>query len=105
MPKAIMLNIKPHHTLTSILNPFATFEASAAACQALPSNCFLPVCNPRLWEGFSVIFLLEKKTHQKILGAQLGELAGGLQWWQIFFFVFFASKTRAGRAERGWDLH
>lgn len=103
MPKAIMLNIKPHHTLTSILNPFATFEASAAACQALPSNCFLPVCNPRLWEGFSVIFLLGKKTHQKILGAQLGELAGGPQWWQIFFFLVFlqAKPEQAGQREAG----
>lgn len=102
MPKAILLNIKPHHMLTSILNPFATFEALAAACQALPSSCFLPVCNPGLCfvmrEGFSVIFLLEK-THQKILGAQLGKLAGGLQWWQLFFLQ--AKPEQAGQQEAG----
>lgn len=102
MPKAILLNIKPHHMLTIILNTFAMLEALAATCQALPSSCSLPVCNPRFCfvrrEGF---FCLLEKTHQKILGAQLGELAGGLQWWQLFFGI----NTRADRAVRGWDLH
>lgn len=46
MPKAILLNIKPHHMLTIPLNTFAMFEALAATCQALPPGCFLLCATP-----------------------------------------------------------
>lgn len=59
--KVILLNIKLHHMHTFILKYFTTFEALEAPCLALPSSCFLPVCNPWVCfvtrEGFSDTFV------------------------------------------------
>lgn len=95
--KVILLNIKLHYMHTFILKSFATCEALEAACLALPSNCFLPVCN--LWlcfvtrKGFSDSFLSWRETAEDA-GSSAGK-AGRKA----------ASKTIPDRAARGWDLH
>lgn len=101
--KVILLNIKLHHMHTFILKYFATFEASEAACLALPSGCFLPVYNPWLCfvtrEGFSDAFLSWRETPE-----DTGSSAGKAGRRAAAVAPFFASKTIAGRAARGWDL-
>lgn len=70
-----------------ILKHFAMFEALVASCPALPSSCFLPVCNPCLCfvtrEGFCDAFLSWKVTPEDV-GSSAGKLTGGLQLRQPF---------------------
>lgn len=68
--KVILLNIKLHHMRAFILKYFAMCEALVASCLALPSSCFLPVCNPWLCfvtrEGFCDAFLSWEVTPEDV---------------------------------------